>query len=75
MGNGGNHFVNTLIDDILDSIDATEEVGLGMEAKRVWNSVGGGKELLAFNASGEDGCCVLRGRVMEDVKVMLRSVC
>ena len=75
MGNGGNHFVNTLIDDILDSIDATEEVGLGMEAKRVWNSVGGGKELLAFNALGEDGCCVLRGRVMEDVKVMLRSVC
>ena len=41
MGNGGNHFVNTLIDDILDSIDATEEVGLGMVAKRVWNSVGG----------------------------------
>jgi hypothetical protein len=40
MGNGGNLFVNTLVDDILNSIDATDEVGLGMVSTRVWNSVG-----------------------------------
>ena len=59
MGNGGNLFVNTLVDDILNSIDTTDEVGLGMVSTTVWNSVGGGKGSLVFNALGEDGCWVL----------------